>query len=276
METWRLLPWSTGTADAELALAHGLLAGLDSVGQQPIEQPRPALRWYGMSPPALIIGSGQSLEQIDQLACQRAGIQIYRRSSGGSAVLATPDMLMCDLVLPRHHRLWLADVTESYRWFSDIWVATLIRLGVPARSISIAEARSDTQHQDQWSRRVCFAGRSPYEIMTGERKVIGLSQVRRRSGLLIQAGLYLHWHAAAISRLLNIPISEQMIMIERLDQRVTGIHDLGPADVQHTDIMAAFTTALNQHFGMTLEPADWSPTEQEAQHQAHARYAPIR
>ena len=49
----------------------------------------------------------------------------------------------------------------------------------------------------------CFGGLSPYEVLAGGRKVVGLSQARRRQGTLLQAGVLLDLDAARLARLLD-------------------------------------------------------------------------
>ena len=92
------------------------------------------------------------------------------------------DMLMLDLVLPRAHRLYMGDVTESYRWIGEVWTAALRELGIDVQSTPIGAARADAQTLDPLLRRVCFGGLSPYEVVVGRRKLVGLAQVRRRAG----------------------------------------------------------------------------------------------
>src|SRR5262245_63414759 len=146
----RRLPWSAGPADAELAGGPALLAGVEHTGA-------PALRWYGMNPPALIVGSSQHLDEIDQAACAATGLHIHRRRSGGGAVLSA-DLLMLDLLLPRAHPLYLDDVTESYGWIGEVWAMALRDLGVDASVISVGAARADSHALDPLVRRVCFGG----------------------------------------------------------------------------------------------------------------------
>ena len=84
-----------------------MLAGLE-------QSAVPALRWYGMGS-SLLIGVGQSRDEIDAVACAQAGVPVHRRMSGGGAVFADEGLLLLDLALPRDHRLMRSDVTEAYR-----------------------------------------------------------------------------------------------------------------------------------------------------------------
>ena len=57
-----------------------MLAGLEQTAV-------PALRWYGLGS-SLLIGIGQSRDEIDAAACAQAGVSVHRRMSGGGAVFA--------------------------------------------------------------------------------------------------------------------------------------------------------------------------------------------
>lgn len=252
---WRHLPFQTEAAPLHLAAGDALLAGLAATKQ-------PALRWYTASAPALIVGVGQSLDAINQHACQAAGISIHRRSSGGTAVLMEHDLLMLDIALPKDHALHHADVTESYRWFGELWVITLQSLGVQARTITIAEAREDSQTLDMHTRQVCFAGRSPYEVLAGTGKIVGLAQTRRRYGALLQAGIYIHWEPQRMLDILNITPHERANVAQRLNARVTSLAHhaaVGQASsLSHsiTKLQTAFAEALAIHHNVVLVDAE--------------------
>ncbi len=96
--TWRLLPPAHGDPATELAAGTAMLAGLVITHQ-------PALRWYAAGPqPALVIGSGQKLSEVDQLALRQQGVTLHRRASGGTAVLFVPGfsckILPCHSTIP--------------------------------------------------------------------------------------------------------------------------------------------------------------------------------
>lgn len=266
--SWRLLPTSAAPAELELASGAALLAGLEEHG-------RPALRWYAAREPALILGSGQKLSDIDAAACASAGVQVHRRASGGTAVLFMPGFLMQDIALPRADPLYLDDVSESYRWLGAVWTDALDALGVPAEPVSVAAARADSQATDALVRRACFGGISPYEVMTGGRKLVGFSQVRRRQGALLQVGVYSHWPGRALAELLALDESERADLVRRLDARVCGLGEL-LADLPDLErIAAAFATALARRHGIDLAPATWSAAELEARAAALPRFAPL-
>jgi lipoate---protein ligase len=279
MESWRLLPFETAPVAQNLAAGDALLEGLAHTNQ-------PALHWYHSDTTALVVGTGQSLDEIHRPACDQAGIALHRRSSGGAAVLITPDLLMVDVAIPTAHPLRLADVTQSYRWFGDVWVNTLYRLGLRARTIGVAEAREDTRTLDPLLRRVCFGGFSPYEVLIHHRKIVGFSQVRRRNGILLQAGLYLRWHPSELVALLALSPDAQRTLTALLTARSSGLaeerqHMRDPLEgtpdraEEIACIQRAFAAALEERHGVMLGQEEWSAEEQAAQSAATTRYAAL-
>lgn len=265
---WRLLPYSERPPDVELAAAEALLTGL-------IHSPRPALRWYGARRMALVLGSGQHPAVVDGAALEAAGATLHKRASGGATVLFAPGFLMQDIALPTGHPLYHQDVSESYRWLGEAWVATLRAMGIAARLVSISEARADAQALDPLTRLACFGGRSPYEVLAGERKVIGFAQIRRRAGALLQAGLYLRWSGRDLATLLRLSPDERAILASLLDRRVAGLADLLPGPPSVEEIIAAFTRTLAQQHQVTLVPSDWRADELATIAAAQGHYAPI-
>jgi lipoate-protein ligase A len=267
-DPWRLLPHSAGAAQRELAAAEALLAGLQAM-------PRAALRWYESPVPALVIGSGQKLQEIDGAACAAAGVSLHRRASGGTAVLFVPGLLMQDIVLPPGHPLAIADVSESYRWLGEVWAEALAGVGVAAAPLGVAESREDSRAVDALLRRACFGGRSPYELLAGGRKLVGFSQVRRRHGVLFQVGVYRRWPGAELAGLLRLDSGEAAALTAGLAARVAGLDELQAAPPAPAALMAAFAAALMARHGAHLAPDSWRGDELAARQAAIVRYAPL-
>ena len=264
----RRLPWSEEPADAQLAKSAALLAGLEQTGA-------PALRWYRISPPALLLGSAQRLHEIDAAACRAAGIRLHRRGSGGGVVLADSTLLLLDLVLPHDDPRYRYDVTESYRWLGEVWAVALRALGLDARSVAVAEARADAQELDPLTRRVCFGALSPYEVAVGPRKVVGLAQIRRRAGALFQAGVYLQWAPWRTAALMAAPEAERATLVGRLAGRVAGLDELLGWQVEAGVVERAVEQALADVAGLAPVDDDWSNRERAAWQVDAPRYAPF-
>lgn len=248
----RLLPASSAPAADQIAGSLALLAGAEQTGV-------PAMRWYEFAPPALLLGSAQRPETVDLAACAAAGLPVHRRRSGGGAVL-TRGLLSLDLALPLADPLYTPDVSESYRWFGAVWAAALGTLGITAQLVAIPHARADTQALDPLLRRVCFAGLSPYEVLVGPRKLVGLAQVRRRAAALFQAGIYLRWEPAHTAALIAATTAQRGDIAEQLATRVMGLDAL-PIPPPTEALIRAVGQALAELGGLRGFDDDWSKFE---------------
>ncbi len=267
--TWRELATTSNTADWQLAASQTMLA--DSHGYPVC----PTLRWYTMTPVALILGAGQPLSDVDAVACRQRNVRVHKRASGGTAVLALPDMLMLDVALPVEHALYRGDVTASYRWVGAAWQATLAQFGLVATLVQVDEARHDRETLDALTQKACYGGQSPYEVLVNGRKVVGLSQVRRRRGAVIQCGVYRTFAPADLAALLAFTPDERDRFTRRLAARVASLADVQPQVPSLAAVRRAFAAVLREQHGVVAVLQQRTAVEQQAQAQARARFAPL-
>jgi lipoate---protein ligase len=75
------------------------------------------LRFWEWPGPAVVLGAGSKLHtDVDVDACERDGVPILRRASGGGTVLLGPGCLLFSLVLRFDRAPALRDVNASYRY----------------------------------------------------------------------------------------------------------------------------------------------------------------
>ena len=184
--------------------------------------------------PALVLGSSQPLESVDQAACAAAGVEVVRRRSGGGAVLVVPgDLLWLDVLLPAGDPLWSTDVGRAFVWLGEAWVGALGDLGVEA------QVNDGGMCTTRWSRLVCFAGLGTGEVATPSGvKLVGLSQRRTRLGARFQCAALGTWDPEAVVRLLALPPGEQAEAVE--DLRPVA----GPVGVDLEALLDALLTRL--------------------------------
>ncbi len=265
---WRRLPSFDGPAVDLLTGAEGMIAGLAARG-------RPAIRWSVADHSALLLGSSQRSCEADFAACAAQGASVHRRRSGGTAVFADRDFLLLDVALPSGHALLPANVTETYRWLGEVWAAALAKLGVEARVIGVEEARATNAALDAEVRRVCFGGVSPYEVFVGECKIVGLAQIRRRPGGVLQAGIYMHWQPDCVSGLLSGSPEERARRTALLAPRARGLHDVRVAAAGFDVVVRAFEAALRTTLHVRLLDDTWADDEQATMAAARERYMAI-
>jgi len=264
----RLLPHSVSPAAEQLAASLALFAGLEHTGV-------PAMRWYQFRLPALLLGSAQRTHEVDLAACAAAHVPVHRRRSGGGMALSD-SLLLLDVALPPEDPLYRSDVTESYHWLGVVWAAALGALGIAAHVVDIATARAEAQMLDPLLRRVCFGGLSPYEVVIGSRKVVGLAQVRRRTGALLQAGVYVQWAPERTAALVTATPAERATLTTQLAARVAGLHDLAsypPPTIEM--IVQEVGRALEQIGGFVPSADNWTDHERRAWQRALPQYVAL-
>jgi lipoate-protein ligase A len=244
--------------DWQLAHTEALLAGL-SAGAPP------SLRWYLPDATAVVLGRSQRPALLDHAALRTAGLHAYARTSGGGAVLINRHALSLDIALPAGHPLLLRDVTLSYRWVGEVWAAALAALGIAARALPTGEARALTPPApDDPLRLACYGTLSPWEVVVGARKVVGLSQVRRRAGALLPMGVHLRWQPRALAALLALPARARRRLTSDLRARAAGLDELAGRAVTAREVSAAFEAALVARLGIRLAPGAWLAEEAAA------------
>ncbi len=199
--SWRWLGPERLSAEAALARGAELLTSAEPGG--PV-----TVAWWVVEEPVLVLGRGSRIA-ADEPACRAAGVRIARRGSGGGPVLWDRDLLALDVVIPRDHQLHSDDVVDSYRPVGRLAEDALRRLGLDVHALTPDEAR--TANDRALAELACFAGRSPWEVVLGERKIVGLSQVRRRTGVLVQVGVSLTSAARTADLLAIDPVSRALL-----------------------------------------------------------------
>ena len=181
-----------------------------------------AVWWCQVTQPALVLGSSQSLDDVDVAAARDAGINIVRRRSGGGAVWVHPhDAVWIDVTIPRTDSLWTDDVTTSMLWLGEVfrqalapWVTADVHTGAYA---SGPDGKS-----------VCFASVSPGEVFVGGNKLVGISQRRTREGARLQCVLYRLWDPSTWAQCLSDIAVRDRVMnmsVATLDTASTDIVD---------------------------------------------------
>jgi lipoate-protein ligase A len=242
---WQVLPLTIAPQQNHIDLSERLLTA--------VSQDEPAtLYWSQAEQAGLVLGFAQKQDILNPAVLAAQQLPIYHRRAGGTAVLVGPDLLSLDVVLPASHPLVLPDVVESYRWLGKVWVETLQRLGVETRIVPPQEAhaqrallkQAETRERESILLCACFGSLSPYEVVAGQRKVVGLDMIRRRAGSLLQAGLLLHWQTEPLVQLLGRTPEEQAILREGLLERAVGLDTLAGRAVTAEEVIAAFETVL--------------------------------
>ena len=239
MQNWLVYPLTVADQQQHIELSEQLLKTA-----QPGD---PAtLYWSQAQPAGLVLGFSQKPDVLNPSATR--SFPIYHRRAGGTAVLVGPTLLSLDVILPAGHPLILPDLVESYRWFGEAWVAALALLGLQTRIVPPTEAheqrslrkQSDAREYELLLNRACYGSLSPYEVVAGQRKVVGFDMIRRRSGTLLQAGVLLEWHPPMLAHLLAHTPAERELLQQGLLERAVGLDTLVGRVIDCSEVIHAF------------------------------------
>jgi lipoate-protein ligase A len=162
--------------------------------------------WFDVDGPALVLGSTQTDEVVNRDACERHGVDVVRRRSGGGAVLLWPnEVLWLDVIIGRDDPQWDDDVGRAMWWIGQVWADALGELGVGAPDGSVPQVHRGGLVNTPWSRQVCFAGLGPGEVTLGGQKLVGVSQRRSRGVARFQCAIYRAWRPELMIELLAPP-----------------------------------------------------------------------
>jgi lipoate-protein ligase A len=145
--------------------------------------------------------------------------------------------------LPTAHPLAQGGPVASYRWLGEALVHALNDAGVTAAQALAPDAVRGVPAEPAlaWA---CFGGLSPWEAVVDGRKITGLAQVRRRTGVLLVAGVLLEvppwWQLCAA---LGRPAHEA---------RLLGARTTAASEHARGDATAALRQALPVRLGAAL------------------------
>ena len=188
------------------------------------------LRIYSWNPPAVSLGYGQDVEgEIDPGQCDRHGIGLVRRITGGRAVLHDRE-LTYSLVAQESHPALGSPSGVMLRTVSEAVIGTLRQFGIPGELAPEGLCGMGGKGD------VCFTTTGRNEVTVRGKKLAGNAQ-RRSGGRVLQHGsillgpghrklpLLMPGHARArgdaIARLLN----ERTISVSELIPRVPSFEE---------------------------------------------------
>ena len=135
----------------------------------------PTVRVYRWNPWAISLGYHQDISDIDVSLCQRDGIDVVRRPTGGRAILHAEE-LTYSVVMPADRR----GIHQVYNEISKALVEGLREFGVP---VSLQRSQPDFARMYKNPSSIpCFSSSARYEIEWNGRKLVGSAQ-RRYSGM---------------------------------------------------------------------------------------------
>ncbi len=198
----------------------------------------PALVVHRVAPAAITCGRAQ-MKDVDADAVVASGLKLVARGSGGGPVLWDDDLIAIDVILPDGDPRLPTDVVAAYRWVGEAVVTALGTMGITgARAVPPDEARAWPTGEASG---LCFGGLSPWEVVVGDRKILGLSQVRKQAGAIIQVGVPMRLDTERLVAAVGVSVGAA----GDLKARTVGITEIVPS-VTRDDACDALVAALGE------------------------------
>jgi lipoate-protein ligase A len=232
MTTWRVIDTGLRSAAQNIALNRALLEA-----RQQDASPS-TLRFLAFEPCALL-GYHQSAEQELNLDyCQKQGISVQRRITGGGAIYFDETQLGWELYLHKRD-LCSADMSAISRRICEAAARGISSLGVDAQ----------------------FRPRNDIEV--AGRKISGTGGAFDGDALMYQGTLLIQFDVEKMLRVLRIPaekLSDKAIASAR--ERVANLADLLGEVPSLVRVKAALSNAFAEEFGVSFAAGELTETEQ--------------
>ncbi|MFP3040378.1 lipoate--protein ligase family protein [Treponema primitia] len=198
----------------------------------------PCLRLYGWTPPAVSIGYFQGLcEELDLEACNKNGVDVVRRISGGGAVFHQAE-LTYSIIMPVTHPLAQQDFSDFYIRFCGGIIEGLKLLGLDAFFAPIND------------------------VLVGGRKISGNAQTRRMGCILQHGTVLLDNDVDLMFRLLRVPAEKlKGKLIDDVKNRVTSLRAEG-LNSSFDEAAASLAEGFRRTLNLALSPETPSAAEE--------------
>lgn len=233
---WRFLDTGPRTGADNMALDEELLAQAQAGERVPV------LRFYAWSPPAVSVGRFQDIAlSVDSRACKRLGFDIVRRVTGGRAVLHRHE-LTYSIAARTDDPFFPSGVLGTYKVIASGLVAGLRNLGLAAQMVA-RDGRHASLVKARTRDAACFSSPSWYEILVGDRKIVGSAQ-RRAAGAFLQHGSILLDHDPLLEA--------EVIRGARTGDSVTSVQRELGRELSQGEAAAAILKGFHENLGISF------------------------
>jgi lipoyl(octanoyl) transferase len=245
MTAWRLLDTGALPASLNMAIDEALLQ-LHVRGESP-----PTLRFYQWHPPAVSLGALQRRPGFDLGACQRLGLDVVRRPTGGRAVLHQND-LTYSVVAGTQEGMPLA-LAGAYRLLCRGLLEGIRLLGVEAE-LGQEKVRADQSD-------VCFLSSLMGDIVCCGKKFVGSAQTWHGSSLLQHGSILLEPQAETWVELIGGNGEARQRHCEDLKSRMTSLREILGVVPPISTVKATFAQGMAQALGVVIGKGQLTPSE---------------
>ena len=248
---WRLIPEEQRSGPMQMALEEVAAETAAAGGPRTV-------RVYRWTPSTLSAGYRQSPDSIDWAYCDREGVTVTRRQTGGGGIYHDHDGDISYSIIAPAEEL-PGDLLESYELLCAPILAAFRRMGVDA---DFAAGEHEAIYQP-----ACYlrAINPAHDILAGGQKVSGNAQYRQRDAVIQHGSLS---YTLAPQRHLGVFAGD--VNAERFRERVTSIRE--QSGIDREDAVTELEDALAEWANATV--GSWTGDElARAREIAEQKYA---
>jgi len=204
----------------------------------------PVLRLYEWNPATISIGYFQAVKKtVDLNKCNRSGVKLVRRITGGRAVLHSKELTYSFCGSSKAFPELGKNVAETYQKISAALLFSLRVLGIEAQWLK--PKKEDKLSAKTFFKLPCFSSFSRYEISFQGKKLIGSAQ-RRFGDFFLQHGSILLMNGElTLTDFLPLDSSSKKISIE---ESSTNIDEIKGGKIEHFEIIQSLKEGFSKFF----------------------------
>ena len=244
---WRLLIDDAADAAWNMAADEAMLQ-MYAAGKIP-----PTLRFYSWQPRAVSLGYfQQARREVDFEECEKRGIRVVRRLSGGRTVLHDREVTY-SLVVKESESYVPEGVTASYLFFSRGIAAGLTKLGFEP-NLHSPRSTAGISSAVPFRSAACFDAPSHFELTVGGRKNVGSAQTRRDGVILQHGSILLDFDPKSLVDIFAITAEEERRkLLEELSRRAAGLNAEAGKQFAFMEVATAVASGISAQCGLHLE-----------------------
>jgi lipoate-protein ligase A len=216
---------------------------------------RPTFRVYRWDPYCISLGYHQDVSEIDSAACAERGYHIVRRETGGRAVFHSEE-LTYSMIIPKSSPHYSDSILEIYNRISNVLVKALRASGVQDADLKKGKAPDFKElYKDKLSS-ICFSSTSTFEVVIGEKKLIGSAQKRLKDSVLQHGSILVGDKHLELIDMLNIDAKRKERFREITKSKTATVSETAgftEHDVFYGTLKRNLFTALEGEFGEEAE-----------------------
>lgn len=164
---------------------------------------RPTFRVYRWDPYTVSLGYHQDISEINAEKCKQLGYGIVRRETGGRAVFHSEE-LTYSMVIPAGSKFYSDSIMEVYNRISKVLVSALRASGIADADLKKGKAPDFKELYKEKLSSVCFSSTSTYEVVIGDKKLVGSAQKRLKNSVLQHGSILVGEKHLELIDMLNI------------------------------------------------------------------------